>query len=52
MLVRARERESAVLVDAILTGSAADGSLWEAAQALRLPLDGSFLVIAAEAADR
>lgn len=49
MLVRARERESAVLVDAILTGSAAEGSLWEAAQALRLPLDGSFRVVAAEA---
>ena len=49
MMLRARERESAVLVEAILTGSAAEGSLWEAAQALRLPLDGSFLVVAAEA---
>jgi len=50
MLLRARERERAVLVGAILTGSAAEGTLWEAAQALRLPLDGSFLVVAAEAA--
>jgi hypothetical protein len=49
MMLRARERESGVLVDAILTGAATEGSLWEAAQALRLPLDGSFLVIAAEA---
>jgi hypothetical protein len=49
MTLRARERECAVLVEAILTGSAAEGGLWEAAQALRLPLDGSFLVVAAEA---
>jgi hypothetical protein len=49
MMLRARERECGVLVDAILTGSDTEGSLWEAAQALRLPLDGSFLVVAAEA---
>jgi hypothetical protein len=49
MLLRARERECGVLVDAILTDSATEGGLWEAAQALRLPLDGSFLVVAAEA---
>ena len=47
-LVRARERERAVLVEAILSGAAAKGALWEMADALRLPLDGAFLVVAAE----
>src|SRR6185312_2663484 len=46
-LVRARERERAVLVEAILSGAAAKGALWEMADALRLPLDGAFLVVAA-----
>lgn len=48
-IVRARERERAALVDAILTGSAAKGTLWEVSQALRLPLEGVFLVVAATA---
>lgn len=48
-MVRARERERAVLLEAILTGSAAKGTLWEVAQALRLPLDGAFIVVAGKA---
>ena len=48
-LLRARERERAVLVEAILTGTAAKGALWEVARTLRLPLDGVFLVVAATA---
>lgn len=48
-LVRAQERERAVLVEAVLTGSAAHGTLWEVAQALRLPLEGAFVVVAARA---
>jgi hypothetical protein len=47
-LVRARERERAVLVEAVLSGAATSGSLWEVAEALRLPLDGAFVVVAAE----
>ena len=47
-LLRTRERERAALVEVILAGSAAKGTLWEVANALRLPLDGMFLVIAAE----
>lgn len=47
-LLRTRERERAALVEVILAGSAAKGTLWEVANALRLPLDGTFLVIAAE----
>ena len=42
------ERERAALVEVILTGAAARGTLWEVANTLRLPLDGSFLVVAAE----
>ncbi|MDT7705409.1 MAG: hypothetical protein QOG20_1016 [Pseudonocardiales bacterium] len=47
-IMRATERERAALVEAILVGTVAKGTLWEAAQALRLPLDGTFLVVAAE----
>ena len=47
-MLRARERERAALVEVILAGAAAKGTLWEVANALRLPLDGAFLVIAAE----
>jgi len=47
-LLRTRERERAALVEVILAGSPAKGTLWEVANALRLPLDGAFLVIAAE----
>ncbi|WP_187366451.1 PucR family transcriptional regulator [Trebonia kvetii] len=47
-ILRARERERAALVEVILTGTTAKGALWEVANALRLPLDGVFLVIAAE----
>ena len=47
-LLRMQERERAALVEVILTGAAAKGTLWEVANALRLPLDGAFLVIAAE----
>jgi PucR C-terminal helix-turn-helix domain/GGDEF-like domain len=47
-MLRTRERERAALVEVILTGTAAKGTLWEVANALRLPLDGAFLVIAAE----
>ena len=47
-MLRTQERERAALVEVILTGAAARGTLWEVANALRLPLDGSFLVVAAE----
>src|ERR1700761_4245071 len=47
-MLRTRERERAALVEVILTGAAAKGTLWEVASALRLPLDGAFLVVAAE----
>ena len=47
-MLRTQERERAALVEVILTGAAARGTLWEVASALRLPLDGAFLVIAAE----
>ncbi len=47
-ILRTRERERAALVEVILAGTAAKGSLWEVANALRLPLDGTFLVVAAE----
>lgn len=48
-LVRAREREQAVLVDELFSGAATSGSLWQVADALRLPLDGTFLVVVAAA---
>jgi hypothetical protein len=47
-MLRTQERERSALVEVILTGAAARGTLWEVANALRLPLDGSFLVVAAE----
>jgi len=47
-ILRTQERERAALVEVILTGAAARGTLWEVANALRLPLDGAFLVVAAE----
>jgi hypothetical protein len=47
-ILRTQQRERAALVEVILAGAAAKGSLWEVANALRLPLDGAFLVIAAE----
>lgn len=47
-IVRARERERAVLVEALLGGTTSSGSLWEVADALRLPLTGAFVVVAAE----
>ncbi|MBC3190339.1 helix-turn-helix domain-containing protein [Pseudonocardia sp. C8] len=49
LLLRARERERAVLVGAILTGSAEKGTVWEVAEALRLPVEGAFMVVAATA---
>lgn len=48
-MVRTRQREHSALVEAVLAGASIKGSLWEVAQALRLPLEGHFLVIAAEA---
>ncbi|RZT85937.1 PucR-like helix-turn-helix protein [Pseudonocardia sediminis] len=48
-MVRAHERERAVLVEAILTGPAGAGPLWDVAHALRLPLDGAFMIVAARA---
>jgi sugar diacid utilization regulator len=50
-ILRTTERERAALVEAVLTGTAAHGTLWEVAQALRLPVDGAFVVVAAEAVD-
>ncbi|MFC4948025.1 PucR family transcriptional regulator [Pseudonocardia sp. GCM10023141] len=47
-IVRATERERSALVEAVLAGTAAQGPLWEVAQALRLPLEGAFVVVAAE----
>ena len=47
-MLRTRERERAAMVEAILTGVTAKGTLWEVANALRLPVDGAFLVVAAE----
>jgi hypothetical protein len=62
-ILRSRERERAAMVEVILTGvpardayrhdddpavAQAGDTLWEVAQTLRLPLDGAFLVIAAE----
>jgi hypothetical protein len=50
-IVRATEREHSALVEAILAESTIKSSLWEAARALRLPLEGQFLVIIAEAVE-
>lgn len=49
-LLRTQERERAALVEVILAGTPSKGTLWEVANALRLPLDGAFLVVAAETA--
>jgi len=44
-------RQRAALIEAVLTGEFTDqGTLWEIAERLRMPFDGAFLVIAAEAA--
>jgi hypothetical protein len=50
-IVRSDQREHSALVDAVLADSASEGSFWEVAQALRLPLAGQFLVVAAEAVE-
>lgn len=50
-IMRATERERAALVEAILAGTPAKGTLWEVAQALRLPLDGTFLVVVADTSE-
>jgi hypothetical protein len=52
-ILRTRERERAAMVEMILTGGwpskdTANDTLWEVANTLRLPLDGAFLVVAAE----
>jgi PucR C-terminal helix-turn-helix domain len=47
-ILRAQERERSALVEVILAGTAAKGTLWEVASALRLPLYGVFLVVAAQ----
>jgi hypothetical protein len=50
-MVRTTQREHSALVEAVLAGSTTKGSLWEVAQALRLPLEGLFLVVVAEVVD-
>jgi hypothetical protein len=50
-IVRAIEREHSALVEAVLAESTSTSSLWEAAHALRLPLEGHFLIVAAEAVE-
>jgi hypothetical protein len=50
-IVRAIEREHSALFEAVLAESTSTGSLWEAAHALRLPLEGHFLIVAAEAVE-
>jgi hypothetical protein len=50
-IVRTTEREHSALVEAVLAESTSTGSLWEAANALRLPLEGHFLIVAAEAVE-
>lgn len=47
-MVRLSQREHSAMVEAVLAGATRQGSLWEVAQALRLPLEGHFLVVAAE----
>jgi hypothetical protein len=48
-IVRTTEREHTALVEAVLAESSSKGVLWEAAHSLRLPLEGIFLVVTAEA---
>jgi hypothetical protein len=50
-IVRATEREHSALVEAVLAESTSTSSLWEAAHALRLPLEGRFLIVVAEAVE-
>lgn len=50
-IVRATEREHSALVEAVLAESTSKGTLWEAANVLRLPLEGNFLVVVAEAVE-
>jgi sugar diacid utilization regulator len=50
-IVRTTAREHSALVEAVLAGSTSKGTLWEVAQALRLPLEGQFLVVAAESVE-
>ena len=50
-IVRSDQREHSALVAAVLADSTGEGSFWEIAQALRLPLAGHFLVVAAEAVE-
>jgi sugar diacid utilization regulator len=50
-IVRTTAREQSALVEAVLAGSTSKGTLWEVAQALRLPLEGQFLVVAAESVE-
>ncbi|WP_203707995.1 PucR family transcriptional regulator [Asanoa iriomotensis] len=45
-----REQERSALVQALLDGELADSNLWEAADLLRLPSRGPYVVIAARAA--
>jgi PucR-like helix-turn-helix protein/diguanylate cyclase with GGDEF domain len=47
-IVRSNQREHSALVEAVLADSTSESSFWEVAQALRLPLAGQFLVVAAE----
>jgi PucR C-terminal helix-turn-helix domain/GGDEF-like domain len=46
-IVRTTAREHSALVEAVLAGPTSNGNLWEVAQALRLPMEGHFLVVAA-----
>jgi hypothetical protein len=50
-IVRTTAREHGALVEAVLAGPTSKGALWEVAQALRLPVDGHFLVVTAESVD-
>ena len=47
--VLSQEQERSALVEALLEGRLADASLWDAADILRLPLRGTYVVIAAQA---
>jgi hypothetical protein len=47
-ILRTQERERAAMVEVIVGGAAAKGTLWEVANTLRLPLDGAFLVVVAQ----
>lgn len=47
-LVSAAQRERSALAEAVLLGTVDRGALWEIARTLRLPMQGAFLVVAAE----